>query len=68
MVATKKGVSMKCVCEMQGMKENKNKNDNKHKELSCDEEKKRMKNVIRCQMITKAVMLRQVIKSQNAKQ
>ena len=36
----KKGVTMKHVCEMQGMKENKNtNNNNKHEELSCDEEK-----------------------------
>ena len=48
MVATKKGVSMKCVCEMQGMKENKNKNNNKCKELMRDEKKTRIKNTMRC--------------------
>ena len=35
----KKGMTMKHVCEKQEMKENKSMNDNKHKELSCDEEK-----------------------------
>ena len=33
----KKGMTMKCVNEMQGTKENKNQNNNKHKELMCDE-------------------------------
>ena len=39
MVETKKGTKMKCVCETQGMKENKNNNNKQCEALMCDEEK-----------------------------
>ena len=35
----KKGVAMKRICEVQGMKENRNRNNSKHEVFSCDEEK-----------------------------
>ena len=35
----KKGMTMKHVCEMQGIKENRNMNNNECKEMSCDDEK-----------------------------
>ena len=35
----KKDVTIKHVCEMQGMNEDKNMNNNKYKELTCDKEK-----------------------------
>ena len=35
----KTGITMKHACEMQGMKGKNNASNNKHKEVSCDEEK-----------------------------
>ena len=35
----KKGATTKHFCEMQGTKENENNDNDKHKELMCDEEK-----------------------------
>ena len=32
-------MTIACVCEMQGMNENKNRNNNEHEEFPCDEEK-----------------------------